>query len=126
MTPPGKCRYVALAVEAKKLLLVLDETTTKSELLAITHHNDDLLAAHDGTVVRGIVVTLAPKNPEKQGFVDDKGKPYDYVSRYFAPWAGIKEDPATGSFCKQKTTKNKYLRLFTMCIGTFLVQSEAK
>uniref|UniRef100_A0A914Y1A0 Uncharacterized protein n=1 Tax=Panagrolaimus superbus TaxID=310955 RepID=A0A914Y1A0_9BILA len=97
MTPPEKCRYIALAVEAKKLLLVLDEKTTKSELLSITHHNDDLLMAHDGSIVRGVVVTLAPKNPKSQGFIDANGKEFDYVSRYFAPWAGIKEDPATGS-----------------------------
>jgi PhzF family phenazine biosynthesis protein len=25
------------------------------------------------------------------------GKPYDFVSRYFAPWVGVDEDPVTGS-----------------------------
>lgn len=29
--------------------------------------------------------------------VSDDGDPYDFVSRYFAPWAGIDEDPVTGS-----------------------------
>ena len=24
-------------------------------------------------------------------------KPYDFMSRYFAPWVGIPEDPVTGS-----------------------------
>jgi predicted PhzF superfamily epimerase YddE/YHI9 len=97
MTPPGKCRYIALAVEARKLLLVLDEKTTKSELLSLTHHSNELLLAHDGSVVRGVVVTLSPKDPKSQGFIDANGKSFDYVSRYFAPWAGINEDPATGS-----------------------------
>jgi PhzF family phenazine biosynthesis protein len=97
MTPSGKCRYVALAEEAKKLLLILDEKTTKSELLSITHHSDELLSLHDGSIVRGVVVTLAPSDPKKQGFIDANEKPFDYVSRYFAPWAGINEDPATGS-----------------------------
>jgi predicted PhzF superfamily epimerase YddE/YHI9 len=30
--------------------------------------------------------------------VADAGKPYDVVSRFFAPGSGIAEDPATGSF----------------------------
>jgi predicted PhzF superfamily epimerase YddE/YHI9 len=25
------------------------------------------------------------------------GRPYDFVSRYFAPWVGVNEDPVTGS-----------------------------
>uniref|UniRef100_A0A914Q7S4 Uncharacterized protein n=1 Tax=Panagrolaimus davidi TaxID=227884 RepID=A0A914Q7S4_9BILA len=97
LTPPGKCCYIALAVEGKKLLLVLDEKTTKSELLSLTHHSNELLLAHDGSVVRGVVVTLSPKDPKSQGFIDANGKSFDYVSRYFAPWAGVNEDPATGS-----------------------------
>jgi predicted PhzF superfamily epimerase YddE/YHI9 len=27
----------------------------------------------------------------------DDGDQYDFVSRYFAPWVGIPEDPVTGS-----------------------------
>ena len=38
-------------------------------------------------------VTFAPLSAEAQGFAPD----VDYVSRYFAPWMGINEDPATGS-----------------------------
>lgn len=30
------------------------------------------------------------------GFAGD-GKPYHILSRFFAPWSGIDEDPATGS-----------------------------
>ena len=40
---------------------------------------------HDGSEVRGIIVTLK-----------DGGK-FDFQSRYFAPWVGIPEDPVTGS-----------------------------
>jgi predicted PhzF superfamily epimerase YddE/YHI9 len=36
--------------------------------------------------VRGIIVTSQSASPE-----------YDFVSRFFAPWAGIDEDPVTGS-----------------------------
>lgn len=37
--------------------------------------------------LRGVMVTAAA----------DAGAPYDFVSRYFAPWVGIEEDPVTGS-----------------------------
>jgi PhzF family phenazine biosynthesis protein len=36
---------------------------------------------------RGVIVTA----------VADKGRPYDFVSRFFAPAAGVPEDPVTGS-----------------------------
>jgi PhzF family phenazine biosynthesis protein len=37
--------------------------------------------------VRGVIVTARA----------DSGKPYDFVSRFFAPGSGIPEDPVTGS-----------------------------
>jgi predicted PhzF superfamily epimerase YddE/YHI9 len=37
--------------------------------------------------VRGVIVTSRA----------DQGRPYDFVSRFFAPGAGIPEDPVTGS-----------------------------
>jgi len=36
--------------------------------------------------VRGVIVTARSSSPD-----------YDFVSRFFAPWAGINEDPVTGS-----------------------------
>jgi PhzF family phenazine biosynthesis protein len=36
--------------------------------------------------VRGVIVTSRSESPQ-----------YDFVSRFFAPWAGIDEDPVTGS-----------------------------
>lgn len=39
-----------------------------------------------GMTVRGVIVTSRARDPE-----------YDFVSRYFAPAAGIDEDPVTGS-----------------------------
>jgi len=41
------------------------------------------------TVVKGIIVTT------KGG--SSQFKEYDFLSRYFAPWVGINEDPVTGS-----------------------------
>uniref|UniRef100_A0A8C4QPD1 Phenazine biosynthesis like protein domain containing n=1 Tax=Eptatretus burgeri TaxID=7764 RepID=A0A8C4QPD1_EPTBU len=45
-----------------------------------------LLAADTGARVRGVIVTLR-----------GDGRPYNFYSRYFAPWVGINEDPVTGS-----------------------------
>ena len=36
--------------------------------------------------VRGVIITLS-----------GHGTKYDFMSRYFAPWVGIPEDPVTGS-----------------------------
>ncbi|TMS38571.1 hypothetical protein L596_005266 [Steinernema carpocapsae] len=85
-------------VDSKKCILVIDENTTKEELQNVTRCPDEMLKTHpEGTFVRGVVVSFKPKDPVAQGFVDKNGRPYDYVSRYFAPWVGINEDPATGS-----------------------------
>lgn len=51
---------------------------------------NNLLPLHDGTLIKGIILTMA--NGENDAF----GKSYDFVSRYFAPWNGIPEDPVTG------------------------------
>jgi predicted PhzF superfamily epimerase YddE/YHI9 len=42
------------------------------------------------TKVTGIIVTTNKT-------LDDENASYDIVSRYFAPWKGINEDPVTGS-----------------------------
>ena len=44
--------------------------------------------------VKGVIVTL--KGSETNNCTDKSGKMYDFVSRYFAPWVGIPEDPVTG------------------------------
>uniref|UniRef100_A0A914E2M1 Uncharacterized protein n=1 Tax=Acrobeloides nanus TaxID=290746 RepID=A0A914E2M1_9BILA len=90
--------YVHVSLAAKKLVIVLDSTTTREELLQVRAPADALIKAHpEGNLVRGAIVTFAPKDPAAQGFIGANNKPYDFVSRYFAPWAGIPEDPATGA-----------------------------
>merc|ERR1712241_1618383 len=44
------------------------------------------LAIDTGNRVRGVIVTTRSTTSE-----------YDFISRYFAPWVGIPEDPVTGS-----------------------------
>ena len=46
--------------------------------------------------VKGVIVTLKGSTDNK--CVDKNGKVYDFVSRYFAPWVGIPEDPVTGKY----------------------------
>lgn len=80
---------------AKHLLEVENE-----EILRSLTPDFAALKAHPG---RGIVVTSLASSAE-----------YDIVSRYFAPWVGVDEDPATGSshcalgpYWAQKLGKNK-------------------
>ena len=49
--------------------------------------------AHSGKV-RGVILTI--RASLAGGGVDHEGRPYDFLSRYFAPWVGIDEDPVTG------------------------------
>ncbi|MFP4343875.1 MAG: PhzF family phenazine biosynthesis protein [Anaerolineales bacterium] len=44
-----------------------------------------VLALTDQTEIHGAIVTARSEPP------------YDFISRYFAPWVGIEEDPVTGS-----------------------------
>uniref|UniRef100_A0A1I7WMG9 Copper transport protein n=1 Tax=Heterorhabditis bacteriophora TaxID=37862 RepID=A0A1I7WMG9_HETBA len=94
---------VAYASAAKKLIVVIDRETTKFELSQLEKDYSKMLELHpEATFLRGVIVTLAPAHAEIQvrvdgGFIDSEGVPYDYVCRYFAPWVGINEDPATGS-----------------------------
>ena len=67
-----------------KLVLRLMDTATRTELENLRPSSQAMLAAHKGKV-RGVIVT-----------VKGTGE-YDFLSRYFAPWVGIPEDPVTGS-----------------------------
>ena len=44
--------------------------------------------------VRGVIVTV--KGSQEFGYCNNKQTAYDFVSRYFAPWVGVNEDPVTG------------------------------
>jgi hypothetical protein len=60
--------------------------------MSISPNANAILDVHpEGSEITAVVVTASI-----DWFNDDKIR-YDFVSRYFAPWAGIVEDPATGS-----------------------------
>jgi len=67
-----------------KLLVRLEDSVTRQELESITPALDRLTSVKQNTV-KGVIVTV-------RGNED-----YDFISRYFAPWVGIPEDPVTGS-----------------------------
>lgn len=55
----------------------------------------DLQRKHDGSLVKGVIVTL--KGELDGDSLQPQGKSgYDCYSRYYAPWNGIPEDPVTG------------------------------
>uniref|UniRef100_A0A8R1E2Q6 Phenazine biosynthesis-like domain-containing protein n=1 Tax=Caenorhabditis japonica TaxID=281687 RepID=A0A8R1E2Q6_CAEJA len=89
--------YIVYSSKARKLVVVVDPQTTKFELEAVKIDSARMLEIHDGSFVRGLAITLRPRNAKIQGFADSSDEPYDYACRYFAPWVGINEDPATGS-----------------------------
>ncbi|CAI4228221.1 unnamed protein product [Auanema sp. JU1783] len=89
---------VTYAPDAKKLIITLNQETTRSQLESIVCDPKKLLSTHpSGETIRGVMITVKPTKAKEQGFVDIDGTSYDYASRYFAPWVGIAEDPATGS-----------------------------
>ena len=79
------------SASTKKLLVRMPDDgadeASLTALLALPAELPVLLrAAHDGSIVKGVMVTV--RTPTG---------PYDFQTRYFAPWVGIPEDPVTGS-----------------------------
>ncbi|XP_077999484.1 phenazine biosynthesis-like domain-containing protein [Glandiceps talaboti] len=81
--------------DMKKLLVRLDDRVSRKQLESITPNVAAMTSAQDGSKVRGVMVTL--RGCEQNGAVDGTGQLYDFITRYFAPWVGIPEDPVTGS-----------------------------
>ena len=68
--------------KGKKLLVVVE---TEAEVVAAAPESAALLSADNPHGVEGVIVTA-------RGAGD-----VDFVSRFFAPWVGVAEDPVTGS-----------------------------
>ena len=77
-------RDLQYSASTKKLLVRLNDIVSIEQLKSLKPDATALLASHSGKI-RGIIVTVKGKED------------YDFVSRYFAPWNGIPEDPVTGS-----------------------------
>lgn len=68
--------------ETSKLLVRLE---TQKQVLELQPNFTTLEAVENRLGVRGVIVTSVGSGT------------YDFVSRYFAPWVGVNEDPVTGS-----------------------------
>jgi PhzF family phenazine biosynthesis protein len=90
-SPSRQCefRHVHFCAKTRKLTL---ELADECHVLALKPSAADLVAVFQlgssSPDVRGVIVTSAGVPPAAD---------YQVVSRYFAPWVGIPEDPVTGS-----------------------------
>ena len=75
-------KAVSYAPQTSNLLIHLESA---DEVKALEPDFARVLALTDPIEVHGAIVTARGEPP------------YDFVSRYFAPWVGIEEDPVTGS-----------------------------
>ena len=83
---------IAYSKVTKKLLICL-KNFDRNKLEALQPSIDSLVKIDQsaeiekGENVKGVILT----------FKDDSDSQYNFLSRYFAPWVGIPEDPVTGS-----------------------------
>ncbi|NPD87558.1 MAG: PhzF family phenazine biosynthesis protein [Asgard group archaeon] len=91
ITPP-KALLDAMGIEnclaaayAKNVTDILLELENENEVKRIAPNFGDMLELKLDIDIRGVVITSKGSNN------------IDFVSRFFAPWAGINEDPVTGS-----------------------------
>ena len=75
---------VLLSQTTRKLLIRLSDSVTMSQLEKISPPISKLLEIESSGKVAGVILTA-------------KSKEFHFISRYFAPWNGIPEDPVTGS-----------------------------
>jgi PhzF family phenazine biosynthesis protein len=80
----GACEVKAACYARKDRNLML-QLGTESEVRELTPDFTKLRAARGNSSFLGVIVTAAGSGS------------YDFVSRYFAPWVGIDEDPVTGA-----------------------------
>jgi PhzF family phenazine biosynthesis protein len=92
-TVEGIVESVSYSATTKKFVVTLDATQVdRSYLESLNPSPTTLLNVNQTALgtdnVKGVIVTL-------QDTEENSG--YDFISRYFAPWVGIEEDPVTGS-----------------------------
>ena len=73
-----------------KLVIRMPDEFSRGELESLQVNSTSLLNVDQSSTsfpVRGLIITV----------IGGSGNDYDFLSRYFAPWVGINEDPVTGS-----------------------------
>eukprot|EP01087_Luapelamoeba_hula_P009986 TRINITY_DN2615_c0_g1_i4.p1 TRINITY_DN2615_c0_g1~~TRINITY_DN2615_c0_g1_i4.p1 ORF type:complete len:743 (-),score=102.60 TRINITY_DN2615_c0_g1_i4:98-2326(-) len=92
----GDLVHTAICRKTRKLLL---EVSSIAAVLSVKPNFEQLLAIDWTTAdipVKGIIVTTRG-GKHTASHSDERFAHHDVVSRYFAPWNGIPEDPVTGS-----------------------------
>ncbi|KAH9494860.1 hypothetical protein Btru_015844 [Bulinus truncatus] len=79
-----------------KLLICLKDTVTRDHLENMKPCISAMTSASPGDIVKGVGITI--KGSVENGCIDLRGNCYDFISRYFAPWLGVPEDPVTGAW----------------------------
>ena len=73
-----------LSPTTRKLLIRLEDSVTLERLQQVSPDISKFCQLESSGKVAGVILTA-------------KSTEYDFISRYFAPWNGISEDPVTGS-----------------------------
>ncbi|XP_052069343.1 phenazine biosynthesis-like domain-containing protein 1 isoform X1 [Mytilus californianus] len=93
--PKNKIHSLHYSQSTKKLLVRMTDHCTRLDLESLRPDTTAMMNAESTGKVTGVIITL--KGTIDNGCVDKNGEEYDFISRYFAPWNGIPEDPVTGS-----------------------------
>lgn len=87
---------VCYSPETKYLIIRLQDSLTRKDLVSLKPSTQTMMELRTGNLnLAGVIVTL--KGDLNNGCIDEDGKPYDFISRFFGPWIGISEDSVTGS-----------------------------
>lgn len=77
----------------KKLLVRLTDTCSRNDLESLQPDTSNFQSVESSGRIMGVIVTVLGQ----PGGAEGDTRTYDFLSRYFAPWNGIPEDPVTGS-----------------------------
>ncbi|XP_040893390.1 phenazine biosynthesis-like domain-containing protein 1 [Toxotes jaculatrix] len=107
---------VYLSSNTKKLMIRLADSCDRSVLTSLKVDPVALQSCEKTGRVKGVILTMKGSPDCQPG--------YDFYSRYFAPWAGVAEDPVTGSshtvlgsYWSKKLGKKKMLAYQCSCRG---------
>ncbi|XP_071953586.1 phenazine biosynthesis-like domain-containing protein isoform X2 [Antedon mediterranea] len=88
-------KEVEYSEKTGKLLIRLQDSYTRNDLENLKPDTTAMMKAQPNGPVKGVIITL--KGSHENGATDDNDQQFDFISRYFAPWNGIPEDPVTGA-----------------------------
>ncbi|XP_042883440.1 phenazine biosynthesis-like domain-containing protein 2 isoform X2 [Penaeus japonicus] len=92
-----RARTVAISRTLKYLMVQLDDGCTRHDLENIRPDSRAMERLHDGSKVKAVIVCVKGRPGDREDAQEGVEKEYDVLSRFFAPWYGVDEDPVTGS-----------------------------